>query len=118
MRIFTKSLQLCNWISSNQAMIFSSKRNIVFPTVNLCAAKMLLISKINIRKIEISYHINVRLVVSFATSPGLRDSDHRSSRYDRFRAGWSKMHGCSSFFRKESLTFRTPFLFLRFKISK
>ena len=75
----------------------------------LFSEKDLLDSQLNIIKTEILWLLCVRLVVSFATSPGLRDSDHRSSRYDRFCAGWSKMHGCSSFFRKASLTFRSPF---------
>ena len=55
----------------------------------LFSERDLLDSQLNIRKTESSHPINVWLVVSFATSPGLRDSDHRSSSYELFREGWS-----------------------------
>ena len=56
---------------------FSPSKNLTHRALNLCETDMCCV-------------IDVRLVVSFATSPGLKDSDTRSSSYDRFSEGTKK----------------------------
>ena len=42
------------------------------------------------QKTEVCHVINVWFVVSFATSPGLKDSDHGSFGYDQICVGWER----------------------------
>ena len=51
-------------------------------------------------------------LVSFTTSLGLPHFDNRSSPYDRFCVGWSKMHDAFHFWEKNALILDLLLLFL------
>ena len=71
---------------------------------------MLLQNSINIKETCKGYSRSVELVVGFDLSPGLSDSDHRSSRYDRFRVGVSNRSDDLLFLKIERQAIKMPFL--------
>ena len=61
-------------------------------------------------KIEKYHSIENGLVVSFATNPSLKDSDHWSSRYDHFCEWGSKMHDASEVGRVHLIAFHVAYM--------
>ena len=74
-------------------------------------SKMLFKNSPYFRKTEKYHAIDNWLVVSFATtSPGLKNFDHGSSRYDHFCEWGSKMHGASEVGRVHLLAFHVAYM--------
>ena len=77
---------------------------------NFSPSNMLFKNSLYFIKTEKYHAIDDRLVVSFATSPGLKDSDLRSSRYDHFCEWGSKMHGASEVGRVHLQAFHVAYM--------
>ena len=77
---------------------------------NFSPSNMLFKNSLYFIKTEKYHAIDNGLVVSFTTSQGLKDSDHRSSRYDHFCEWWSKMHDASEVGRVHLLAFHVAYM--------
>ena len=82
----------------------------------LIPTKMLLEKHEIVIKTCSSYHRLVELIVSFATSPGLKKIDNRSSSYGCFSEGVSLGERCLPHAKSNLLNLDYPCFFLTFRI--